>query len=252
MAVALREERPSAMVKITPELLANTPIRISPIEPSHELILSGLKIPSIENLGVTKDQLSTIILSHNLIHSIPLLPRLVNLNSLVLSHNLLTNIHPSIVKSAPRLTTLILDHNRLELGELNSLAGHPSLTYLDIRYNPAAETPRYRHWLIHTLPKLRVLDYDRVTDKERKEAREIFETQDGRPTAVAQEIKALKKEDVSETSNTFVPGEDTSKGRLLSAQDRENIRKAILEANSPDEVARLERMLRDGFIPGQE
>ena len=28
MAVALREERPSAMVKITPELLANTPSRL--------------------------------------------------------------------------------------------------------------------------------------------------------------------------------------------------------------------------------
>ncbi|TIA90785.1 hypothetical protein E3P99_01387 [Wallemia hederae] len=245
------------MVKISAELLASTPIRISPIEPSHELNLSGLKIPSIENLGVTKDQLSTILLSHNLIHSIPLLPRLLNLNSLVLSHNLIQSISPSISRSTPRLTSLILDHNRLELGELNALAGHPSLTYLDVRFNPASDTPKYRHWLIYSIPHLRVLDYERVTDKERKEAKDLFETSDGRPTAAAQDIRSLKSkgsdEDTSKNENTFIPGgEDTSKGRLLTAEDRENIRKAIMDADSVDEVARLERMLRDGFIPGQE
>lgn len=150
---------------------------------------------------------------------------------------------------------MIIDHNRLELGELNSLANHPSITYLDVRFNPAAEAPRYRHWLVYILPRLRVLDYERVTDKERKEAQELFETSDGRPTAAAQEIRALKttRSDELDASNdnTFVPGGE-DKGRLLTAEDRENIRKAIMEASSVDEVARLERMLRDGFIPGQE
>ncbi|TIB03416.1 hypothetical protein E3P94_00742 [Wallemia ichthyophaga] len=248
------------MVQITSELLASTPIRISPIEPSHELNLSGLKIPSIENLGATKDQLSTILLSHNLIHSIPLLPRLLNLNSLILSHNLIQSISPSISKSTPRLSSLIADHNRLQLVELNSLANHPGLTFLDLRFNPATESPRYRLWLVYILPKLRVLDYERVSDKERSLAKDTFETDDGRPTAAALEITSLKSasDDHTQHDNTFIPGgqqhqhQHEHKGRLLTPQDRENIRKSIIEASSADEVARLERMLRDGFIPGQQ
>ena len=137
------------------------------------------------------------------------------------------------------------------------LKGHPSLTYLDLRFNPCFEEPRYRHWLIYILPKLRVLDYERVTDKERKEAKKMFETDDGRPTAAANEIRSLSSiinTDGNESgSNTFTPGQiDDSKGRLLTPQDRENIRKSIMEATSTDEITRLERLLRDGFIPGKE
>ncbi len=58
----------------------------------------------------------------------------------------------------------------------------------------------YRLYVIHMLPNLRTLDYNRITQKEREAARKIYKTKSGE--------KAKKKQ---KGANTFVPGGELAK-----------------------------------------
>ncbi len=63
----------------------------------------------------------------------------------------------------------------------------------------------YRLYVIHILPNLRTLDYNRITEKEREAARKLYKSKSGE--------KAKKKQ---KGVNTFVPG-----GELAKQQQRQ-------------------------------
>ncbi len=63
----------------------------------------------------------------------------------------------------------------------------------------------YRLYVIHQLPNLRTLDYNRITEKEREAARKLYKTKSGE--------KGKKKQ---KGANTFVPG-----GELAKQQQRQ-------------------------------
>lgn len=78
-------------------------------------------------------------------------------------------------------------------------------------------------------------------------------TADGLPTALA----TTMSETVSKNSSKAVLTIDEPKaapamvkaGRLMSKEDQEKVRKAIQNAKSMEEVRRLERSLREGYLP---
>jgi len=78
-------------------------------------------------------------------------------------------------------------------------------------------------------------------------------TADGLPTALATTIS----ETVSKHSTKTVLTLDEPKlaptavkaGRLMSQEDQEKVRQAIQNAKSMEEVRRLERSLREGYMP---
>jgi U2 small nuclear ribonucleoprotein A' len=63
----------------------------------------------------------------------------------------------------------------------------------------------YRLYVIHMLPNLRTLDYNRITEKEREAARKLYKSKSSE--------KAKKKQ---KGVNTFVPG-----GELAKQQQRQ-------------------------------
>ncbi|KAK7064540.1 U2 small nuclear ribonucleoprotein A [Favolaschia claudopus] len=243
-------------MKLTPELLAQASSTLNPLK-ERQLDLRGYKIPAIENLGVTRDQHDAIDLTDNSIVTLGNLPLLKRLNTLLLASNKISHISPSIHISVPNLTTLVLTNNNFtELGDLEPLKELRFLKYVSLLGNPVRDKKWYREWLAWRLPGLRVLDFQRIRDKERQAGKALFVTGENLPTALATTISTT----VSTQSSKALVTTDEPKlapvagkaGRLMSKEDAEKVKAAIAKATSMEEVRRLERSLREGYMPEME
>ncbi|KAH7929387.1 L domain-like protein [Leucogyrophana mollusca] len=244
------------MVKLTPELLAQAPSALNPVK-ERQLDLRGYKIPAIENLGVTRDQHDAIDLTDNSITALGNLPLLKRLRTLLLANNRISSISPSIHLSVPNLTTLVLTGNNVtELGDLEPLREIRGLTYLSLMGNPVGEKKWYREWLAWRIPSLRVLDFQRIRDKERHTGKSLFLTAEGLPTALATTISTtVSKQGAKTTVTTDEPRPAVPSGkagRLMSKEDADKVKAAIAKATSIEEIRRLERSLREGYMPSME
>nr|QXO15396.1 U2 small nuclear ribonucleoprotein A' [Pleurotus tuber-regium] len=243
-------------MKLTPELLAQAQSALNPIK-ERQLDLRGYKIPTIENLGVTRDQHDAIDLTDNAIIALGNLPLLKRLRTLLLANNRITSISPSLHLSVPNLTTLVLTNNNIaELGDLEPLKDVRSLKYLTLIGNPVREKKWYREWLVWRISGLRVLDFQRIRDKERKAAKALFLTADNLPTALATTLSTTVSTHSAKPAITMdepKPAMPSGKaGRLMSKEDAEKVKAAIAKATSVEEIRRLERSLREGYMPEME
>ncbi|CDR88913.1 related to U2 snRNP protein A` [Sporisorium scitamineum] len=243
-------------MKLTPELLSRSSSSINTLG-DRELDLRGLKIPAIENLGVTRDQNDAIDLTDNDIRYLGNFPLLRQLKSLQLANNLISRIDPRIAFSLPALHLLNLTNNSMsDLAELAHLSKCSRLEYLCLMGTPASRDKHYREFVIWKLPQVRVLDYQRIRDKERALAKELMETEDGKASALAASI--LRKGDGSAMDvdadavvvgkqKTFEPGRlNGSSRRLLTAEERRAIEDAIEKSESLEEIRKLEEQLKMG------
>ncbi|PFH46639.1 hypothetical protein AMATHDRAFT_77588 [Amanita thiersii Skay4041] len=243
-------------MKLTPELIAQAPSGLSPIK-QRQLDLRGYKIPAIENLGVTKDQQDAIDLTDNAIISLGNLPLLKRLNTLLLANNRISSISPSIHLSVPNLTMLVLTNNNIgELGDLEPLSELKNLKYLSLIGNPVRDKKWYREWLAWRIPGLRVLDFQRIRDKEREAAKKLFLTPDGLETQLAMTLSTTVSKQSAKPSITIDEPKPSpltgNAGRLMSKEEQEKVRAAIANAKSIEEIRRLERSLREGYLPEME
>ncbi|KAJ3785285.1 leucine-rich repeat-domain-containing protein [Lentinula aff. detonsa] len=241
-------------MKLTPELLAQAPSALNPTK-ERQLDLRGYKIPAIENLGVTRDQQDAIDLTDNSITVLGNLPLLKRLRTLFIANNRILSISPSIHLSVPNLTTLVLTNNNIaELGDLEPLKELKNLKYLCLLGNPVREKKWYREWLAWRIPGLRVLDFQRIRDKERSLGKQSFLTPDNRLTALAETLSTtVSTSSTKPALTTDEPRLAVAKaGRLMSKEDAERVKAAIAKATSIEEIRRLERGLRDGYMPEME
>jgi len=234
------------MVKLTADLINNSINHLNTVR-ERELLLRGYQIPMIENLGATFDMYDAIDLSDNHIRKLDGFPMLPRLSTLYLNNNKICRLDSSIATNITNLKSLYLTNCDVrELADIEVLARMKKLEYLSFMRNPIANKPNYRLYVIHKLPQVRVLDFQRIKQKERLRAKEFFGSQMG--MKVIQQV-------TNRQAKTFVPGapidsEFGPDGR--SNADREAIKKAIMEAKTLEEVERLSQMLQSGQIPGRE
>eukprot|EP00245_Coleochaete_scutata_P004176 TRINITY_DN16448_c0_g1_i1.p1 TRINITY_DN16448_c0_g1~~TRINITY_DN16448_c0_g1_i1.p1 ORF type:complete len:279 (-),score=77.88 TRINITY_DN16448_c0_g1_i1:488-1324(-) len=244
------------MVRLTADLIFRSPQYFNPVK-EREIDLRGNKIAAIENLGATEDHFDSIDLSDNEIVKLEGFPFLRRLKTLLVSNNRIARISPNIGASLPNLQMLVLTSNRIvnlaDLESLGSLAG--CLQYLSLLDNLVTKKPNYRLYVIHKLPKLRLLDFKKVKQKERDEAKKLFGSTEAAATAPTVPKKA--------PALTFVPGE--TEGQMedeQAAQPAEEpakkaptpeqltaLKAAIANAQTLEEVARLEKALQSGQMP---
>ena len=80
-----------------------------------------------------------------------------------------------IAGNLPKLETLVLTNNRLQhLKELEPLTSLSKLKFLCLLENPVTKRSNYRLFCVHTLPTLKVLDFKKISAKEREEATALF------------------------------------------------------------------------------
>ncbi|KAF3163553.1 U2 snRNP complex subunit [Orbilia oligospora] len=231
-------------MRLSAELLADSPSYLNPLK-ERELDLRGHKIPIIENLGVAKDQ-DAIDFTDNDIQQLGNFPLSPRLKTLLLARNRISSIQSTLASSVPNLYCVALQNNSLsELVDLVPLGKLKQLVHLVLLDNPVVRKDNYRLWVVWTCPTVRYLDYERVKDAERKEAEKLFGTEE-EPSPTAAKILGVKSRhfDVSSGDSR---GEKNFK-TTYTQSEKLHIQDMIRNAKSLEEVARLEKQLRDGTL----
>jgi len=201
-------------------------------EKNRKFIPSGNKIAVIENLGATQDQYDSFDLSDNEISKLENFPLLNRLRTLLLSNNQICRIVPSLGESLPHLETLVLNNNKISnLSDIDSLADFPNLKTLSLIDNLITKKQNYRLYVIHKLPKLKLLDFRKIKQKERIASEKVYGT--------SKQPKIKSKEEAPHPSG-------------FSNQQVDSIKNAIANATSMEEVAELERSLASGQLPNNQ
>lgn len=161
------------MVRITADLILRSSQYFNVVR-ERELDLRGNKIAAVENLGATEDQYDCIDLSDNEIVKLEGFPYLQRLTTLLVSNNRIIRLHPNLGVNLPKLQLLVLSNNRLlNLSDLEPLSSLVNLQMLSLLDNVVTKKPNYRLFLVQRLPKLRLLDFQKVKQKEKLEAKKV-------------------------------------------------------------------------------
>ncbi|KAK9471859.1 L domain-like protein [Dipodascopsis tothii] len=161
-------------MKLTVDLVSAAPSYINPLN-DRELLLRGHKIPMLENLGVTKDQNDAIDLTDNDLTHLTNIPRLIHLRRLLVARNRIASVGKTLAQAAPNLTTLVLTSNAIaNLADLEGLQGLKQLEHLTLLDNPVTLKDNYRLWVVHHVPSVRILDFDKVRQAEREAAAAVY------------------------------------------------------------------------------
>ncbi|KAG9131190.1 hypothetical protein Leryth_006054 [Lithospermum erythrorhizon] len=207
------------------------------------------KIAVIENLGATEDQFDTIDLSDNEIVKLENFPYLNRLGTILMNNNRITRINPNLGEFLPKLHTLVLTNNRLtNLVEIDPLASLPKLQYVSFLDNNITKKPNYRLYVIHKLKSLRVLDFKKVKQKERMEAKKLFASEEAEEEAKKVSAKTIVPGEVPNTPEVSKE-EQPSKPVGPTPEQIIAIKAAIVNSQTLEEVARLEQALKTGQIP---
>ncbi|KAA6421697.1 MAG: U2 small nuclear ribonucleo A -like [Trebouxia sp. A1-2] len=219
--------------RLTAELILRSPQYMSCVK-DYEIDLRGHKLSAIENLGATENQFDSLDLSDNVIVRLEGFPKLPRLKTLLLSNNRVMRISRNLEDAIPNLDWLVLSGNRL-----SNLA------------------PNYRLYVIHRCKKLKQLDFRKVKQKEREEAAKVIGAAQQPADAAA-----------DEKATTFEPDEDLAQAEAATAAAQQQaaepvvrkgpspeqitaIKAAIANAQTLEEVQRLENALTSGHLPSE-
>eukprot|EP00325_Prymnesiales_sp_UTEX-LB-985_P022532 CAMPEP_0174735478 /NCGR_PEP_ID=MMETSP1094-20130205/65042_1 /TAXON_ID=156173 /ORGANISM="Chrysochromulina brevifilum, Strain UTEX LB 985" /LENGTH=253 /DNA_ID=CAMNT_0015938451 /DNA_START=80 /DNA_END=841 /DNA_ORIENTATION=+ len=225
-------------------MIARSPAFLNALK-DREIDLRGNKIAVIENLAATQDQFDSIDLSDNEILKLECMAVLKRLSQLLLNNNRVTRISEGLGRALPKLQTLVLTNNQLAtLTQLEPLAGCPTITNLSLVDNPVTKTKDYRAFVIALLPKLRTLDYKRVKPTERAAAEAAFRRTRAKP------VRGIGSDAPAEETTAASAGVGNGVASAPKAGPTEEqvaqIKVAIANAASLEEVQRLERALKAG------
>merc|ERR550539_359728 len=159
-------------------------------------------------------------------------------------NNRISRIAMDCFDPLPNVKAVILTGNKLEkLVDLEPLTRLKSLERLSLLDNPVTKVKHYRPYMISKCSKtLRILDFNRIKDKERKAAGLLFAGERGKK--LLDEIappRVAGKEMSEKTAEASKSGP--------SPEVIERIKKAIQESETIEEVTRLERALKSGILP---
>jgi U2 small nuclear ribonucleoprotein A' len=91
------------------------------------------------------------------------------LTSIVATNNRIKTISSDLAESLPNLENIFLMNNKVaDLQEVAKLANCKKLQRLTLTNNLVTEMPNYRLFVISKIPSLRILDFLKVSAKERK------------------------------------------------------------------------------------
>lgn len=103
--------------------------------------------------------------------------------------------------------------------------------------------------MIWLCPSLRFLDYQKVRDAEREEAKELFGTQE-EPTELAAKIRGVKSKTFDASSGAAKgPGAGKAMRTQLTDSEKKRVQDMIKNARSLAEIAKIEKDLAEGRIP---
>ena len=131
------------------------------------------------------------------------------------------------------------------------MGAFPKLTHLVIMENPVARKENYRLYALYRCPSVRFLDFQKVKLAERQAAEALFGTI-AEPSEAASKVMGIKSRTFDTASATAtVNGAAQGKSFRVKLGDKERkaVEKLIREANSLQDIIRLEKDLSEGRLP---
>ncbi|ODV97220.1 hypothetical protein PACTADRAFT_48969 [Pachysolen tannophilus NRRL Y-2460] len=245
-------------MKLTPQLLLSAQSYLNPVG-DRVIILRGLKINTIENFGVTNDSNETVDLTDNDIAILGNFPHLLRLKTILISKNRIDTIAENLNKSLPNLATLQLTSNYIKnFSQIEPLKNCINLQNLYLKDNPICDLEYYRLWIIWRIPSLKILDFEKIKDKERNLAKKLFGEDDNNNTELA--LKILSEDKVNKNSQS---GADIGIGKVelakeekqlnnlvkkLTDEERKKLQQELINATSLVDIERIENALKNGYI----
>lgn len=206
-------------MRITPDLIKSCYQHINAIK-QRQLDMRGLKIPIIENQGATMDFYDCLDMSDNEITTLSSFSILKNLKSIILTNNRISK-QENISDAFPNLENLVLINNKIsDLKEIENLTFNKNLKRLYLINNPITLNKNYRLYVIHRVPSLKVLDFQKVKHSERELAKEVF-------------------------GEFHMPSQKDQQAKMSK---NEKLKMAIEKASSMEEINRLEFLLKSGEL----
>lgn len=179
--------------------------------------------------------------SDNEIQSLDGFPLMERLTGLLICNNRISEISPSLGSFLPNLTHLTLTNNLLKnLADLNPLASLTSLVHLSLLKNAVTKERHYRLYVVHINPRIRLLDYCKVSAAERAQAKTVFTA-----GSLASASASMHFDADAPLPSSVLP----RAGPKLSEAQLALIRAALKSAQSLEEITRLEAALRSGVVP---
>jgi len=253
-------------MRLTAEVVRSAPSYINPLK-DRELSLRGLKIPTIENLGVTEDQFEAIDFSDNEIIKLENFPLLPRLTTLLLNNNRIAKISDGLSQFIPKLSNLMLTNNKLsKFEDVKALSQFKNLNNLSLVHNPVSKLTHYRLYVIYLLPRLKILDFTKIKPQEKKDATRRFASSSNKPTTNnLNNTDYINNNDIKEVESSHMDIEIDSQTNKARTQDRSQDRSSatiadltpelrnkimekIQETKSIDEIDELEAILKSGKI----
>ncbi|RGP78461.1 u2 small nuclear ribonucleo a [Fusarium longipes] len=228
-------------MRLTADLIRDSLSYLNPLKERE------LDLRAIENLGVAGPHDSIDFTDNDIqvLGNFPLSPRIT---TLLLARNRVSSIQPSLAKAIPNLRNLVLSSNNLvELADLDTLALFPRLTHLVLADNPVSKKENYRYWVLWKCPSVRFLDFVKVKESEREQARTLFGTEE-EPTALAAKIQGIKTTNFSTSTDGAEAPSKLSRIKLTDAE-KKRLQERIKKATSLQEIIALEKELNEGRLP---
>lgn len=232
-------------MRITPELIDKCYQYTNKATTDRELRMRALKINAIENLGATLNQFDCFDLSDNSIRKLENFPLLPRLKCLLLNNNRIFRIAQNLDESIPNLERLILTNNYIqELGDIDVLSTFKNLKVLTLLGNPITEKKHYKLYVIHKLPNLKLLDFNKIKQSDRLESKKLFSGSSGSILAQSIGIKSdkLDQEFINELETKY---KEHSKRKRVDDEITEK-----MDAANMQSIQRINNLLKSGYVPG--
>jgi len=168
------------------------------------------------------------------------IPKLNRLRSLLLINNRITKVDLDFSIDCPYFENLILSNNKISnVTEIDNIATCKTLVRLSLVDNLVTKIKHYRLYVIYKMPNLRVLDFQKVKQRERVEANILFESEKGKNLIEEMITKKFKSQDNQEYFDALQNDyqDDSKKKQILNL---------INGAKSLDEIKRIEKALQLG------
>ena len=189
-----------------------------------------MKVSIIENIAALEDQFDVMDFSDNEIHKLDNFPKLHRLHTIIAHQNYISRIG-LIGEQIPGLKAVILTSNRIShFSELKNLASARALEYASFLENPISARQYYRAYMIHKFPCLKLLDFRKVTRKEREHVKEMFSSESG--------VKLL------EAIENDAATEEPPKSLTLTEFQKQQVRDAIERATTKKQIDLIEKQLK--------
>jgi U2 small nuclear ribonucleoprotein A' len=132
------------------------------------LVLNGQRQNIRHSFPGLQDQYDCIDFTNNAIARLEGFPILRRLKMLLLSNNRIYYVSPNIGQLIPNVEDLQLAGNQLtNLPDLDPLASLPKLQRLSLLDNTVTKRQHYRLYVIHKLPQVKILDFQKIRPKAR-------------------------------------------------------------------------------------